>query len=127
VTDQRSAAPPGGAPLVVYDGDCASCRAWVARGRRLTGPAVEYASYPEVAARFPEIGRDRFRSAVHLIEPDGRVSRGAEAVFRALALARRQGWLLWLYERVPGLARASEAVYRLVARHRPTSARARPV
>ena len=122
MTEEGSAAPP----LVVYDGDCASCRAWVARGRRLTGRAVEYAPYAEVAARFPEIGRERFRSAVHLIEPGGRVSRGAEAVLRALACANGRGWPLWLYQRVPGLARVSEAAYRFVARHRPMPRRARP-
>jgi len=55
---------------------------------------------------------------VHLVEPGGRVSLGAAAVFGALALAGRYPWLARLYRYLPGMAGASEAAYRLVAGHR---------
>jgi len=114
---------PPPAPLLVWDGDCAFCRAWIARWRRATGDRVHYATYQEVAARFPEIPVERFRRAVHLIEPDGRVSSGAEAVYGSLALAPRGGWALALYRGFPPFAWASEAAYRRIADHRPAFTR----
>ena len=105
-------------PLLIYDGECGFCRAWIARLRRATGERVEYAPFQEAAARFPEIPRQRFADSVQLLEPDGRWSQGAEAVFRSLAYAPGRGWLLWFYRRAPGFAPASEACYRFVARHR---------
>jgi hypothetical protein len=65
----------------------------------------------------------RFREAVHLREPSGVWTRGAEAVFRALAVAPGRGWPLRLYRRLPGFAAVSEWVYRLVAGQRPALAR----
>jgi len=105
--------------LFVFDGECGFCRRWIERWRRLTGDAVEYAPYQEVASRFPEIPVEHFRQAAHLLEEDGRWSRGAEAVFRTLAYRRDDGGWLRLYRTVPGFAAISEWTYRQVARHRP--------
>ncbi len=107
-------------PLLIWDGDCGFCRDWIGRWRAVTGNRVEYAPYQQVAADFPEIPIERFRSAVQLIEPDGRHSSGAEAVFRALARAPRQGAWLWTYRRIPLFRATCEAAYRFVAGHRPT-------
>ncbi len=104
--------------MLVYDGDCAFCRRWIARWRRITGERVEYGPYQEVAGRFPALPLERLKSAVHLIEPDGRVSEAAEAALRSLSYAPGWGWLLWLYEHVAPFAAASESAYRAVARSR---------
>jgi predicted DCC family thiol-disulfide oxidoreductase YuxK len=106
-------------PLLVYDGDCEFCKRWIARWREVTGDRVAYAPFQEAAARFPQIPESEFARAVHLIEPDGRRSRGAEAVFRALAHAPRGVAWLWAYRTIPGFAGLSEGCYRLVAEHRP--------
>ncbi|HVA66001.1 MAG TPA: lipase maturation factor family protein [Elusimicrobiota bacterium] len=106
-------------PVLVFDGDCGFCRRWVWRWQSLTGDKVEYASYQSAGARFPQIAPERFSGAVHLIEPGGRASSGAEAVFRLLDSAAGRRWPMFLYRRVPGVARASEAFYAFVARHRP--------
>jgi predicted DCC family thiol-disulfide oxidoreductase YuxK len=71
-----------------------------------------------VAARFPEVPGGQLETAVQLIEADGRVYGGAEAVFRALAHHPHKGWVLDWYERSPVFARVTEWGYRLVARHR---------
>ena len=71
-----------------------------------------------MAGRFPEIPREHFAEAVHLILSDGSVCSGAEAVFRSLAEGGRQRWLLWLYRKVPGFADLSELLYEEVALHR---------
>lgn len=103
---------------MIYDGDCGFCGRWIARWRRLTGNRVAYEPYQTAAARFPGIPLDDFRHAVHLVTPDGRVFRGAEAVFASLG-----AWPLAVYRRVPGLARLAERAYRYVADHRNPSCR----
>src|SRR5262249_53467811 len=93
-------------------------RAWIARWRSATGDAIDYAPYQQVAARFGDVPAVRFRESVVLVEPDGRITYAAEAVFRSLSHAPGGGWGLACYRRVPGFAAVSELVYRLVARHR---------
>jgi predicted DCC family thiol-disulfide oxidoreductase YuxK len=110
-------------PLIVYDGRCAFCIRSVNRAKSITGNRVDYEPYQEAASRFPAIDPKAFGKAVHLIEPDGRVSRGAEAVFAALALGGRYPWLIRFYRFLPGFARWSEGAYRLIATHRQTTDR----
>jgi predicted DCC family thiol-disulfide oxidoreductase YuxK len=102
---------------MVFDGDCGFCRTWIDRWRRHTGENVTYVPYQEAAAWYPDIPEEDFAQAVHLIEGDGRVSRGAEAVCRALAIAGRSA-PLFLYQHLPGCSQVSEAIYRQVARRR---------
>ena len=73
-----------------YDGDCNFCSLWVHRWQHATGDHLDYLPFqdPRVAARFPEVPRGQFETAVQLVETDGRVYGGAEAVFRALAQTR---------------------------------------
>ena len=105
-------------PLMIFDGDCGVCRAAVDRWREATGSQIRYAPYQEVAANFPQIDIREFRRAVHLINPDGTVSRGAAAVLHAMALCGRKRWLGWLYKSLPPFAFAAEAAYRLYAANR---------
>ena len=104
-------------PLLIYDGDCAFCKRWVTRWRRLTGEHVDYAPFQEVASQFPHVPPQHFEKAVHLIEPDGSVTSGAEAVFRTLAYGGKTV-PLWFYRHLPGFHGVSERVYRWVAEHR---------
>ncbi len=110
-------------PRLVYDGDCGFCRRWVLRWRRETRDRVELRPYQEAADEHPEVPSEDFRRWVHFFDGEGGVFRGAEAVFRALALAPDKRWLLWAYEHVPGWRHASECVYRVVARHRTLASR----
>ena len=65
-----------------------------------------------------EIPEEDFRRSVQLVLPDGRVFRGAEAVFGSLSFAPRGGRLLSAYRKVPGFAALTEATYRVIADHR---------
>lgn len=103
--------------LLIYDGDCAFCRMWVEAWRAETGDRVIYAPSKEIAEKFPDIPRAKYRRSVQLIDVDGRRHEGAQAVFRVLAHAPGRGWLLRLYE-APLVAPVSEWAYRLVARNR---------
>lgn len=107
-------------PTVIFDGDCGFCRRWIAGWRTATGDSVDYfpAQEPEIGRRFPEIPRGAFDASIQLVETNGEVCHGSEAVFRALSRAPEKRWLLGAYERIPLFAKASEACYRFVARHR---------
>jgi lipase maturation factor 1 len=113
------AAPPA-KPLMIYDGDCNFCSRWIRRWQQATGDAVDYLPFQDarVAAQFPELPRNRFEAAVQLVEPEGAVFEGAEAVFRALAHKPHEHWLLDLYYHLPVFAAVSEWIYRGVAGHR---------
>lgn len=118
-SDIRVATPPP-RPLMVFDGDCGFCRHWIRRWRQMTGEEVDYlpAQDPRIGAQFSEIPRQRFAIAVHLIETDGQVYTGAQAVVRAMAHAEGHRWPLRAYQRSPALARMMELGYRVVANHR---------
>ncbi|MBA3881640.1 MAG: lipase maturation factor family protein [Chthoniobacterales bacterium] len=117
-------ASPPPKPLLIFDGDCHFCRRWIERWRESTEGRIDYVSSQEVGARFPEIAQREFQNAVQLIEPDGEVFAGAEAVFRSLGHAPRHRWLPWCYERVHGFAPATETAYSLVARNRHLASKA---
>ena len=105
-------------PLVIYDADCDFCRFWIARWQQATTEHVDYISSREVAEQFPEIPHEHYQRAVQLVNPDGKVFCGAEAVFRAFAHNARRRWALGLYQRLPGFAQVTEALYRFIAGHR---------
>jgi lipase maturation factor 1 len=107
-------------PLMIYDGDCGFCKFWIVRWQQTTAGAVDYIASQEpcVAEQFPELSRERLAAAVQLVETDGAVHEGADAVFRALAYNPHFRWPQWFYERVPGVAPVTEAAYALVARRR---------
>ena len=105
-------------PLLIFDGDCSFCRAWVEYWKDLTGDRVEYSPLVEVGERFPQVSQHQFKSAVQLVLPDGEVRSGAHAVFTALASLPDRRWMLWSYERLPGVAAVCDAAYRAIAAHR---------
>lgn len=105
-------------PLLIYDGDCAFCSLWVEHWQRLTGAQVRYAPFQDVEHDFPNIRHETFEAGVQLVMPSGVVFRNANAVFRLMTFAPRRGWLLRLYQYVPGFAPVSEFAYRTIGRHR---------
>ena len=94
---------------MIWDGDCHFCRRWIERWRQITRGQVDYEPFQTAAEKFPEIPRREFQSAVQFIETNGRVFRGAEAVYRSLGYNRFHRWLDWCYDRVPGFAAISDA------------------
>ena len=113
----RVARPPE-KPLLIFDGDCTFCRRWIARWQQSVGERVDCLPFQslEVTERFPELSREQLEQAVHLVESDGRVYRGAEAAFRSLSPVHR--WPRWIYESVPGAAAVANVSYRFIAGHR---------
>jgi len=111
-------------PLLIYDGDCDFCGYWARYWQQLTGEAVEYRPYQEVASQHPAITLADFQRAVQYVTPAGQFASAAEASFLTLSHARGKGIWLWLYRRVPGFAPTAEGAYAFVASHRATFYRA---
>jgi len=108
----------GARSRLIYDGDCAFCGYWARYWQQLTGDAVEYRSYQEVAAQYPAIAIADFQRAAQYITPDGQRASAAEASFLTLSHARGKGIWLALYRKLPGFAAISELAYAFIAAHR---------
>lgn len=109
----------GSVPVLLFDGDCGFCRRSARRLEHHVGDAVQIVPYQEVdlAGLHSRLRAEACRSAVQLVEADGRLSAAAEASLRALSRAPGLGFLRVLY-RLPGIRPVSEALYRNVAGHR---------
>src|SRR3989442_424815 len=101
-------APPVATAVLIYDAECAMCRAsalWLMR-LALSGGALEILpcrSEPR-RARFPWIADEACMAAMQLVLPDGRVLTGADAVPELLRRIRRLRWLAALHARRGGYA-----------------------
>ena len=105
-------------PLLVYDADCGFCVYWARYWQKLTGDAVNYQPYQEVAPQHPQISLADFQRGVQYIAPDGRHASAAEASFLTLSHARGKGFWLTLYKKLPGFAALAEWMYAFIAAHR---------
>ena len=106
-------------PVLVYDGACRFCVGQAERLARLAGGRVQLESFrdPGVLERHPRLTRAACERAAQLVEPDGRVRTGAEAIVHALARRAGLAPLKWLYH-LPVVRQVSDLGYRLVARNR---------
>ncbi len=110
-------ANPPARPLMLFDGDCGFCRYWVERWRHVTGDRVDYETSQEAGAEYPEIPPGEFQRAVQFVETDGRVTGGADAVFRALEYAPRKSALLGFLA-LPVFRPLARIAYRIIASNR---------
>jgi predicted DCC family thiol-disulfide oxidoreductase YuxK len=110
-------------PLLVYDAECSFCVYWARYWEKLTGDAVRYRPYQDVAQQYPQIPIAEFRRGVQYITPDGQHASAAEASLLTLSHARGKGIWLALYRRLPGFAALAEGIYALIAAHRSASHR----
>src|SRR5436305_646781 len=108
-------------PVLLYDGDCGFCKSWILRWRAWTQDEVDYEPYQTCVERFPRISKHDCEQAVHLVEANGEISKGAEAVFKTISYSPdspQKSWPLWIYRNIPGVKSVSEFSYKLVARNR---------
>ncbi|GIW41008.1 MAG: hypothetical protein KatS3mg076_1585 [Candidatus Binatia bacterium] len=106
-------------PAVLYDGRCAFCVAQARRLERWVGAGVDWYSFRDagVLERYPRISAEECERAMQLVEPDGRVFSGAEAVARLLARRRLLRPLARVYY-LPFLRPVFDRAYAWVARNR---------
>src|SRR5690349_10149455 len=109
----RVAAPPARATMI-YDGNCSFCIRQVRRMKGITGEVIEYIPSQQLEGRLAEIPRWAFDQAVQLVETDGTVCSGADAIVRALELVRRKRGLVWAYRHLPAVRTMGDLSYRFV-------------
>jgi predicted DCC family thiol-disulfide oxidoreductase YuxK len=106
--------------VMLYDGQCRICRSQADLVARYNDDRrIELLDLHEsaVAARFPMISPADARRELHLVGPDGRIYRGAEAVRQILLLLpdlRGLGELM----RLPGAMLLARPLYAFVANNR---------
>lgn len=111
--------PPGGY-VILYDGLCRFCTRQSRRLLSLARPGmVEVVNFQETSVlnRFPGISHDACMKAMHLVEPNGRVSKGPEAIVRVIATRPIFRWIPVIYY-LPGLRQLWNWLYAFVAAHR---------
>ena len=107
--------------VLIYDGECAMCRAsalWLMR-LALSRGALEIVpcrSEPH-RTRFPQVSDEACTTAMQLVLPDGRVLAGADAAPELLRRIRGLGWLAAGFA-LPGIRPLARRFYRWVARNR---------
>lgn len=111
---------PSSAGTIVYDGECAFCLRQVERVRAKDIHGL-FECVPQQAPglfdRFPALAEADLDSGMRLIQPDGQIHVGPDAVYE---IARRlPSWrrLAWLY-RLPLLHRVFVAGYAWIAANR---------
>src|SRR6185295_4728645 len=105
-------------PLAVFDGDCGFCRFWVERWRTKVSDRVQFEPLQTASSWINEVPRERFEEALHLIESNGAVYSGGDAVLRILNYARGWTWLAQSLERDAICLEVIDWGYRFVANHR---------
>lgn len=110
-----------GVAVLIYDGECAMCRAsalWLMR-RALSAGRLEILPCRSEARleRFPQVAEEACLTAMQLVLPDGRVRAGADAVPELLRRIRGWGWLAGVFD-LPGIRPLARRVYAWVARNR---------
>lgn len=119
IPDSDSSPPnPEDRPVLWYDGECGLCRHWVGRWKDRSGQRIRFRPAQDLGEGESALSPQRLAQAVHLVEPDGRISEGAAAVFRLRELGLGRPRLAAAYRSSPLFARFAEWTYRLVARHR---------
>jgi predicted DCC family thiol-disulfide oxidoreductase YuxK len=106
--------------VLVFDGECAFCRAQAQRIHRWDRwNRIECVAKqtPGLGDRFPVLNRGDFNTGMRLISPDGSVHIGADAAHGVVRVL--PGWrrLAWLY-RVPGIRPICQRVYDWIAARR---------
>jgi len=98
--------------MLLYDGRCDICREWVGYWQQLTGDKVNYRPYQEAADDYPDIAVEDLDAAIHLIESDGTICKGARATYSLYLDIHPQSILLLFYRFLPGFGFFSELCYR---------------
>lgn len=111
--------PPREKPMMVWDGDCSFCKYWILRWKKITGSAVDYHPYHDVAKRYPDIDVKTFRRAVRFIETDGQVFSGAAAAYRSFTYGTSWNRLWSLYRNQKWFRKLSDWSYDRIAKNRP--------
>jgi len=107
-------------PVVIYDGECPFCIDQIKRIRSWDRDSCfEYVARqtPGIDARFPVLQSVDFNKGMRLIEPEGQMFAGADALYHIFRRLPATNGIAWLYN-VPGITQIARAVYAWIAANR---------
>lgn len=104
-------------PVLLYDGDCAFCTK-CARALDRIGPDAEIAAWQLTDLAQLGVTAERAADAVQLVQIDGTVRSGHEAIAAVLRTAGRPWRIVGRAVLLPGISWLAAKVYRLVANNR---------
>lgn len=104
-------------PVFLYDGGCGFCRRWVARWKARVGDAVWFAPQRPALRWLLGVRKRDVARASQFIEPGGRRSAGARAVFRMLQRGRGRRAVATALQ-APGLIQLAELAYKAISANR---------
>jgi len=106
-------------PILVYDGDCSFCTRCVRALERI-GPDAEVVAWQFADLAELGITEEQANDAVQLVEIDGTIRSGHEAIAAVLITAGRSWKIIGRLLLLPGISWIAPQAYRLVAdnRHR---------
>ena len=105
---------------IVYDGTCRYCLRqmdWIRRNDRAGAFSFQPNQAPDLLQRFPQLATDDLNTGLRLVQPDGNVQVGADAVYHVARQLPRTRWFAWLY-RVPVLHSIARWTYGYIAARR---------
>ncbi|MEV4193631.1 thiol-disulfide oxidoreductase DCC family protein [Streptomyces toxytricini] len=105
-------------PVLVYDGDCGFCTTSARLAERYVRPRCDVVPWQFADLGALGVSRDRAAYEVLWVTPSGAVHGGARAVAKALLSAGGAWPVLGGVLGLPGVRRAADGAYRLVAANR---------
>lgn len=106
--------------VVLYDGQCNLCVNTVNVLRKLgTTANLEYIDLQQadVSAIVPNVDQSQLLAQLHVVEAEGQLFRGADAIVRIMRTIPQLRWISFIY-RIPGLKPLADVLYRIIAKHR---------
>jgi predicted DCC family thiol-disulfide oxidoreductase YuxK len=104
-------------PVLVYDGDCGFCTTCVHFLERI-GPDAEIVAWQLTDLAELGLTEEQAADAVQLVQTDGTVHSGHEAIAAVLGTARRVWRIVGRALLLPGISWIAARAYRLVADNR---------
>ena len=105
-------------PTMLYDGACGVCTVAVELAVEHLPDRVDWEPFQTADLAAYGVSEAEASTSVHLVEPSGRITQGAAAAGRVLALSGGPAALLGHLLLAPPVSWVAEAVYRLVTRLR---------
>jgi len=106
-------------PTLVWDGDCSFCQYWALRWQNLIDHnKVDFVTYQKIKDEVADVPVWAFRESVRLIETNGRLRNGPEAVYKTLCFSGNWKWLFPMYIRSRFFRYISDHTYWMIATNR---------
>ena len=107
-------------PVIIYDGKCNFCVSGIRRIQR-KDQANQFVytprQTPNLHALYPQLATIESKDGMRFIDPDGRVYRGADAIYQIYRRLGKYRYVTWIYL-VPVLRTLLKGIYWLISTNR---------